>query len=314
MTTLDHRRPTTVKDPDALRIPPRRGNRLTHRPLTGFLLVLPAFVLVLVFVLAPLVGALGISLTNFPLIGEFRWVGLANYAAAFQDPKFGAAIGYTLLYTAIVTVPILVVGYALAVLVRSQRRGVGWLRTITFVPYVVGLSTLSFLTVLEVQPDVGALNLLLKALRVTDGSTAWLVDGRLATGLICALVIWSCTGLTMILLMSGMQSVPAEVHESAQIDGAGWWRREVSLTIPMMKRSIILSVILSIVGSLLAFAQFYILTAGGPGNATTTSVLYIYNRAFVQLQLGSATALSILYVLVIGVITALQFALTREKD
>lgn len=298
------------------RAPQRRASlgTLTHRERTGFLLVLPAVVMVVAFVLVPLVLAVGISFTNWPLIGDYEWIGLANFAAIPSDTAFLQAVGYTLLYTALVTGPILVLGYLMAVVVRANRRGSTALRTLFFLPYVIGLSTLSFMLVLEAQPGSGGVNLLLRAFGITDGETAWLVDGPLATGLICVLVVWGVSGLTMLLLVAGMQGVPREAYESAEMDGASWWQRERSITIPMIRRPIAMSLIISVIGSFLAFTQFVILTQGGPGTATTPVVLSIYNRAFVQLQVGAATALSLVLVLVVGLVTAAQFWLLRERD
>ncbi|WP_350280868.1 sugar ABC transporter permease [Kribbella sp. HUAS MG21] len=290
-----------------------RGS-LTHPSRTGLLLVAPAVLFVAVFVLVPLAFALVISLTNWPLIGTVKFNGLKNYGAIASDAAFAKSVLYTLLYTVIVTGPILVLGYALAVLVRRKRRGSTLLRTVFFLPFVVGLSTLSFVTVLEAQPDSGVINIVLRELGITDGTTAWLVDGPLATGLICVLVVWAVSGLTMMLLMAGMQAIPREYYESAALDGAGWWKQEREITIPILRRTIAMAVIISVIGSLLAFSQFYILTRGGPGTDTTTVVQYIYNRAFVQLQLGAATALSIVLVIVVGLVTAAQFRLLREKD
>jgi multiple sugar transport system permease protein len=293
---------------------PASRNSLTHPPRTGALLVSPAIAFVAVFVLAPLVFALYISFTNWPLIGPYRFIGLQNYVTLFQDPVFVHAIGYTLLYTAIVTVPILALGYFLAVLVRARRRGSTLLRTVFFLPYVVGLTTLSFALVLEAQPNSGAVNVVLRALGITDGSTAWLVNGPLATLLISVLVVWGVSGLTMVLLMSAMQGIPDEVYESAQLEGASWWQTERMITFPMIRSTVALSVIISVIGSLLAFNQFYILTQGGPGTETTTIVNAIYNRGFVNLQLGAATAQSIALVVVIAAVTVFQFWALREKD
>ncbi|MEN5072678.1 sugar ABC transporter permease [Isoptericola cucumis] len=292
----------------------RRHGTLTHPARTGLLLVAPAVAFVVVFVLVPLVSAVGISFTNLPLIGPWRFIGLENYASVLTDPAFWRSVGYTLLYTAIVTLPILALGYALAVVVRSNRRGATVLRTIFFVPYVIGLTTLSFLMLLEAQPNSGMVNVVLKALGITDGTTAWLVDGPLATGLLCVMVIWAVSGLTMVLLMSGMQGIPREVYESAELDGASWWVRERSITVPMLRRTIAMTVVLSVIGSLLAFTQFYILTQGGPGSDTTTVVMAIYRRAFVQLQLGAATAMSLVLVVITGLVTAAQFWLLRERS
>ncbi|MFC7405141.1 carbohydrate ABC transporter permease [Georgenia alba] len=291
----------------------RRGS-LTHPPRTGLLLVAPAVAFVVVFVFVPLLVAVYISLTNFPLIGGYEFVGLENYALAFSDPVFGRSILYTFIYTAIVTGPILALGYALAVVVRANRRGSTLLRTIFFLPFVVGLTTISFIMLLEAQPNSGAVNLVLRALGITDGSTAWLVNGPLATGLICVLVIWGVSGLTMILLMSAMQGIPREIYESAELDGASWWQTERQVTIPMIRRAIAMSVIISVIGSFLAFTQFFILTQGGPGSETTTVVMSIFRRAFVDLQLGAATAMSLLLVLLTGLVTGVQFWLLRERD
>lgn len=287
---------------------------LTHPPRTGLLLILPAVVFCAVFVFTPLAVAGYISLTNFPLIGDYEFVGFENFRLAFTDPGFGRSILYTLIYTGIVTGPILAVGYLMAVMVRSNRRGSTLLRTIFFMPFVVGLTTISFITLLEAQPDSGAINILLRWLGITDGSTAWLVDGVLATGLVSVLVIWGVSGLTMILLMSAMQGIPREVYESAEIDGATWWQAERMVTIPMIRRAIAMSVIISVIGSFLAFTQFFILTQGGPGSETTTVVMAIYRRAFVDLQLGAATAMSLILVVLTALVTAFQFWLLRERD
>jgi multiple sugar transport system permease protein len=291
----------------------RGGGSLTHPAHTAWMLVSPALLFIGVFVLAPLVFALYISLTNWPLIGSYRFIGLGNYAAIAKDAAFLQSVLYTLLYTGLVTLPILVVGYLMAVVVRARRRGSTLLRTIFFLPYVIGLSVLSFITVLEAQPDSGAINVLLSALGITDGSTAWLVDRGLATGLIVVLVVWGVSGLTMVLLLSGMQAIPRETYESAQVDGANWWEQEWHITIPMLQRTIAMSLILSVIGSFLAFTQFFILTQGGPGRETTPIVMYIYQRAFVQLQVGAATALSLVLVVVVGLISAGQFWLLRER-
>ncbi|MFL6135536.1 MAG: carbohydrate ABC transporter permease [Nocardioidaceae bacterium] len=314
------RRTTNETAPSPPSPPSRRRRRwagegtLTHPSLTGVALVTPALAFVVVFVLAPLAFAVYISLTNWPLIGSYHFVGLRNYANIVHDDRFLRAVVYTLTYTAIVTVPILVVGYLMAVIVRANRRGSGVLRTIFFLPYVIGLSTLSFMLVLEAQPGSGAVNLVLKALGITDGNTAWLVNGPLATGLICVLVIWGVSGLTMLLLVSGMQGISRDIYESAEIDGASWWRRERSITIPMLRHPIAMSLIISVIGSFLAFTQFFILTQGGPGSQTTPIVMNIYQRAFVQLQVGAATAESVVLVVVVGLISAGQFWLLRDTD
>jgi multiple sugar transport system permease protein len=288
-----------------------RGRSLVHPARTGMALVLPALCFVVVFVIAPLVFAIYISLTNWPLIGRYHYVGFANYRAIADDQTFWHATVYTLTYTAIVTVPILLVGYAMAVFVRDNRRGATFFRTVFFLPYVIGLSTLSFVALLELQPGSGAINAILRGLGLTDGQTAWLVRTVPATAAICVLVVWAVSGLTMMLIMAGMQSIPKDVYESADIDGAAWWDKELRITVPMLRHTIGMSLILSVIGSFLAFNQFYILTQGGPGTSTTTVVMWIYDRAFVELHLGAATALSLALVVVVALVSALQFRLLK---
>ena len=290
------------------------SHSLTHRPRTGMLLVAPAFLFVVMLVLVPLGFAVYISLTDWPLIGSVKYIGLQNYTTIGNDTTFWHATVYTFIYTAIVTGPIFVLGYALAVLVRSNRRGAVFFRTAVFLPYVIGLSTLSFITLLEVQPNTGIANVVLEKLHITDGTTAWLVNTVPATAVVCTLVIWFAAGLTMMLLMAGMQGIPADVYESADLDGASWWDKEFRITMPMLRRTIALSLILSVIGSFLAFNQFYILTQGGPGTSTTSVVMWIYERAFVELHLGAATTLSLVLVVVVGLVSALQFFLLRSSD
>lgn len=308
---------TTVDTAAARSAPPaprtgRRRRSLTYNPRTGLLLVAPAVLFVVAFVILPLCFAAYISLTNWPLIGTYKFIGLKNYTSIGSDATFMHATLYTLIYTAIVTFPILVVGYGMASLVRSNRRGSTFFRTAFFLPYVIGLTTLSFLSVLELQPKTGAVNFLLDKIGVTDGSTAWLVDTVPATAVICVLVIWAASGFTMVLLIAGMQAIPSELYESAEVDGASTWVKEFRITVPLLRRSIALSLIVSVIGSFLAFNQFYILTQGGPGTSTTTVVMWIYERAFVELHLGAATALSFALLLVIALISAVQFFYLRE--
>jgi multiple sugar transport system permease protein len=115
-----------------------------------------------------------------------------------------------------------------------------------------------------------------------------------------------------VLLIAGMQAIPHDIYESARLDGATWWDNELRITVPLLRRTIALSLIVSVIGSFLAFSQFFILTQGGPGTSTTTVVMWIYERAFVQLHIGAATSLGLVLLIVIALITAVQFALLRE--
>jgi multiple sugar transport system permease protein len=285
-----------------------------RRARTGMILVSPAFALVAVFVLFPLGFAVYISLTDWPLIGSYHFVGGQNYTELIHDPQFIHSVLFTLLYTAIVTGPIFVIGYAMALLVRSNRFGATFFRTAFFIPFIIGLATESFMALIELQPDSGAVDYVLSKLGLAHANTAWTVNYGLALTAICVFVTWFASGLTMMLLMAGMQGIPIELYEAADVDGGTWWQKETRITLPLLRRNIALALIISVIGSFLAFNQFYILTEGGPGTSTQPVVMWIYEEAFVQYHLGYATAGAIALVIVVAIISAAQFYLLRDNS
>jgi len=292
-------------EPALRRRRPAAEARRTTR--TGLILVSPALLFVGVFALFPLGFGVYISLTDWPLIGPYHFIGLGNYQALLHSSVFLQSIVFTLKYTAIVTIPIFVVGYALAVFVRSNRPGSTVFRTMIFLPYIVGLVAESYMAVVELQPSSGTANFVLAKLGIVSNTTAWTVHTGLALTAISILVIWFASGLTMMLLMAGMQGIPQEIYESARVDGASWWSAEWRLTLPLLRKSIALSLIISVVGSFLAFNQFYIITDGGPGTSTVPVVMSIFQTAFAQMDVGLASAMSVVLVIVVGLITFVQF-------
>jgi len=225
---------------------------------------------------------------------------------------FVESIIFTLKYTAIVTVPIFVVGYGLAVFVRGSRPASTTFRTLIFLPYIVGLVTESYMAVVELQPTSGSANWLLSKVGLVSASTAWLVHTGEALTAVSVLVIWFYAGFAMMMMLAGMQSIPTELYEAAKVDGAGWWTTEWRITLPNLRRWIALSLIISVVGSLLAFNQFFIMTDGGPGTSTVTVVMSIYDTAFAQMDVGLASAMSVVLVIVVGLVSFLQFRFLRE--
>ncbi len=295
--------------------PSRRGTASRRNARVGLGLTAPALLLVAVFALFPLGFGVYISLTNWPLVGPYHFIGLANYQNLVHNSEFLQSIVFTLKYTAIVTIPIFVVGYALAVFVRANRPGTTVFRTLIFLPYIVGLVTESYMAVVELQPDSGTANFVLSKLRIASDSTAWTVHTGLATTAICILVIWFASGLTMMLLMAGMQAIPAELYQAARVDGASWWSAERRVTLPLLRRSIALSLIISVIGSFLAFNQFFIITDGGPGTSTESVVMQIYQTAIPSQDVGLASAMSVVLVIVVGLITFVQFRyLQGDRD
>jgi multiple sugar transport system permease protein len=308
----------TVADKPHLALRKRRGGpgravrsaQSKRASRTGALLVSPAVALIVVFVLFPLGYAVYISLTNWPLLGPYHFVGLANYKELLHDSGFKHSVVFTLTYTAIVTPPIFIVGYGLAALLRSNRFGAKIFRTIFFLPFVVGLSTVSFMFEIELQPNSGGVDFILSKLGIVSDSHAWTVNETSALIAISVIVVWFASGLTMLILTGGMQSIPAELYEAADVDGASWWAKEWRITLPMLRRSIALALIISIIGSFLAFNQFYILAQNNVGLETV--VEWIYQTAFTRFQVGYATAMALCLVVVIALVTTAQFLILRD--
>jgi multiple sugar transport system permease protein len=297
-------RPQAFARPGRRRRASARSRRDTR---TGLALVSPALLFVAIFALFPLGFGVYISLTNWPLVGPYQFIGLSNYTSLLHNSVFLQSILFTLKYTGIVTIPVFVVGYALAVFVRANRPGTTVFRTMIFLPYIVGLVTESYMAVVELQPTSGSVNFALSKLGLVSDTTAWLVHTGLAVTAVCVLVVWFYSGFAMMLLMAGMQSISPELYESARVDGASWWAAERRLTLPLLRRWIALSVIISVIGSLLAFNQFFIMTDGGPGTTTVPVVMSIYDTAFAQTDVGLASAMSVVLVIVVGLITFIQF-------
>jgi multiple sugar transport system permease protein len=285
-----------------------------RRARTGFLLTIPALVLVIGVVLVPIGFAIWISLNNWPLFGAIKFNGVANYVRIFTDPVFLQTVAFTLLYTVVVTPPILIFGYLMATFVRGNRPGTRIFRTLFFLPTVVGLTTLSFLFYVELRPGYGLVNVILGALHITDGQTIWQLSPWTALLAVSALVVWFAVGTTMMLLLGGMQSISPEIYEAALIDGANAWQRETRITLPLIRRNVAMALVLSVIGSFLAFQQFLIITNGGPGTQTTTVVMWVYHKAFVDQQIGTATAMGVVVMVVIALLTAVQLFLLRDRD
>jgi multiple sugar transport system permease protein len=315
---IDRASPSITGSPTAAtgRRPARRRSSPLERrrAWTGVRLVLPAFVVVACFFLVPLGFAVYISLTNWPLVGPYHFVGGTNYVNLAHDSVFLHSIVFTLEYTAVITPCVFLFGYGLAVLVRRRLRGIGLFRTIYFLPTVVGLTTISYMAVLELQPNSGVADFVLSKFHLVSSSTAWLASPGLAFIGICILVVWAASGLTMLILMAGMQGIPDDLYQAADVDGAGKWAKELLITVPLLRRSIALSLIISVIGSFLAFNQFYILTGGGPGTSTATVVFWIYQVAFTEFHLGYATAMSLVLLVIVVAVSAAQFLLLRDES
>ena len=283
------------------------------RQLTGLLFVIPALLFVTVFFFVPLVMAGWVSLHDWPLFGAQHYIGVENYRTMFADEQFWRSFWFTTRYAVFVTPLIFLLGFALALLVNRDVRGVGFFRTVYFLPSVVGFGAACLLWFFMANDQFGVINTSLRRLGIIDGSLLWLSKYETAMILILALVVWKTAGGTMLLLLIGMQAIPEDLYHAAMVDGAGRWQRLRSITLPLLKRTFALALVLSITGSYLAFDQFYILTRGGPRNQTTSLVQLITNQAFSAFDVGYATTISIALMVLLILLSSVQLCLLRDS-
>lgn len=294
----------------ATRRPKRRRRSEWH----GFLYIAPAMALVLVFFVMPVIFTGWMSLHNWSLLGNPRWIGFGNYTRMFSDARFMTALQFTAFYTVIVTIAIFALAFPLAIFVEKQRPFVGLYRTVIFLPVVVGLATASLLWVWLANVDAGFFVPGAQALGLIEKRPNLLADFNSAFATIIVMVVWKIAGFTMIILLTGLQAIPSELTEAARIDGASRWQRFRYLTLPLMRRTIALALIISVTGSVLAFDQFYIMTSGGPQNRMISVVYYIVNQSFVSFNLGYGAALSIALLFILVLISVVQLWLLRVGE
>jgi multiple sugar transport system permease protein len=300
--------------------PPRTspGRGLRHSPwarrraLLGLAYVSPALIIVTLFFLIPLVLAFYISMTEWNVAGFKKFVGLENYIDLLTDKKWHAALQFTTIYTVVVSTFTFALGFGLAMLVRSRLRRFVALRTAFYLPVVIGLATASFIFLYLFNDQIGAVNAVLKGLGLIQEDVAWLANPDTAFITLLILTVWKNAGFAMITLLIAMQAVPEELYEAARVDGASARQSLRSITIPLILPTIALVVLLLVIGSYLAFDQFYIITRGGPNNSTITATYWIYNQAFVGFKFGYSTAMSVVLMLFLVVLGAIQLRILRR--
>jgi multiple sugar transport system permease protein len=289
--------------------------RFQRHRLLGMAYATPAALVVGVFFLVPLGLVLWMSLHQWPLIGDPSFNVPANYTGIAHNTLFVDAVWFTLKYTIAVTILLFAAAFGLALLVQRLRPGVGIFRTAFFLPGAVGFATASLLFYGLLSRDLGPLNPILSALGLLDHPVSWVSGSpNLALGSSIGLVIWRFAGFNMLILLTGLQAIPGEVYEAAHVDGAGRWQQFTGITLPLMRPTIALVLILMITGSLLAFDQFYILTNGGPDNSTTSVVMVIVREAFTRFDLGSAAAVSVVVLAALILFNVVQLRVLRRGD
>jgi multiple sugar transport system permease protein len=283
--------------------------------LTGLLYVAPALLFVLVFTAYPFMQMVWMSLNNWSLITPPRFVGLDNYTRMAADKQFWVSFGYSLKYTILITPILMIGGYLVALLTSTNTPLRRFTRTVVFVPVVIGLGVSSLLWSWLFNPIFGLFNRFLGEVGLIDQPVVWLgTDEGVSTWAIILSVVWKVLGFGMILFVAAIQAIPAEITEAAMVDGASYRQRVTRVILPLTLRTVLLVTLISIIGSMLAFDQFYIMTAGQPFNQTATAVFYVYLNSFPYLKLGYGAALSLVLAALLLVFTIVQLALSRRSN
>jgi multiple sugar transport system permease protein len=293
---------------------PRAGWRRRHQ-LFGVVYAMPTIAFVAVFFLTPLLLVAQMSLSSWPLLTGNKGLNYPkNFVAIWNNQLFWPAVVFTIEYTVLVTVLLIGLGLAMALLVQETGRWVGALRTIFLLPVAVGLASASLLFWGFYSPSIGPISPILEAVGVIDQPISFLQTPMSALLSTTFLIVWKFAGLYMLILLVGLQGIPDDVFEASALDGASRAQTFRYITLPLLRPSLAMALILCVTGSLLAFDQFYILTKGGPDNATVTVVQLIYREAFQRQNLGAAAAISVIVLLALLVLNVIQFRLLRDPE
>ncbi len=282
-----------------------------RQQLAGIGFLVPALLVLVSFLAVPAVYALAISFTRYDLVNAPRFIGLANYTSLFADPQFWASTRVTVLFLVATGVPLMALSLALALALDERLRGARIMKFVIFAPVVVSEVVAAVVWRFILHP-YGILNELLFRIGI-DADISWLTSPATVLWAFVILTVWKQLGYFMVIFATGLATIPPEYHEAAQIDGAGAWRRFRHVTLPLLRPTMLFAITMMFVILLNSFAPFYLMTNGGPAGASEVISLFMYNLGFVFLDFGRASAVAILMMAVIGLVSVLQFTLFREQ-
>jgi len=292
---LDRRAPSSS--------PTRRKNRVGYT-LTVLAFLLPSAIPLVLFVLGPMVAAGWVSLTKWNLIGPATFVGIDNYANLLQDPRTANVFLHTIYYIVGYFPLVYLGGLALALALNTALKGRSFLRGIYFLPVVTSWIVVALVWRWLLNPSNGIVNQVLGFFGIEG--PGWWSDPAWAMPSIIIASAWKDLGFVMIILLAGLQAINQDLYDAARVDGAGWWRRLFSVTLPLLSPSTFFVVVISLINGFQVFDQVYAMTGGGPGEATKVVVQQIYDLTFRYGKAGEASALSWMLFAVVLAVTLIQ--------
>ncbi|MGW7047999.1 carbohydrate ABC transporter permease [Streptomyces avermitilis] len=288
----------------------RRGHGERHGP--AYVFLSPWILGVVLLTLAPMAVSLYLSFTDYNLFDAPKWVGLRNYTDMFTaDPRYWRSVGTTLLYV-VVAVPLkLALALGVALLLRSTRTAKGFYRSAFYAPSLLGASMSIALVWRALYNDGGTVDEVLSSVGIHTGG--WVADPHLAVFVVALLSAWQF-GAPMVIFLAGLQQIPSDLYEAAALDGAGQWRRFVSVTLPMLSPVLFFNLVLETIQSFQVFTPAFAISGGkgGPADSTNFYTLYLYERGFSASHMGYASAMAWILLLAIGAVTLVLFKTSRS--
>ena len=284
-----------------------------RRAVWGYIFALPWILGLIIFWGGPILASLYFSFTNYEIIGAPKWLGLENYIQAFtKDDLFWASLGRTFFFTG-VFVPTTIFGaLILAIILNQKLVGTNVYRSIFFIPHLVPAVALAVVWIYLLQPRLGPVNQVLRNLGI-ENPPAWLASRDSALYSVTLINVWAAMGgNTMLIFLAGLQGVPKELYEAADMDGAGGWSKFRNVTMPLLTPTIFFNLVLAIIGALKVFTTAWVATGGGPSYATWFFALHIYTEAFQYFRLGYGSALAWVLAVILMFFTFIQVAYSRR--
>lgn len=283
----------------------------------GYLLAAPAFVLVGLMALAPIMAALWLSLhRRLPIFGVDEFVGAWNYLQLWSDDRFWAACRTTLYFTGLSVTAELLLGFGVALLLDGLTGGRGrsprWAQVMIILPWAVPTVVSAQIWAWLYQPDYGLLNYLLLQAGFIDARIDWLADPDWAIHAAVVMDIWKTTPFAALLLLAGLKSVPQELYAAARVDGAGAWQRFRRITLPLLMPVVVIVLVFRTMDAVRVFDAVFVLTGGGPGNTTETLSIYAYKTLFQTLQFGYGSALATAMFVIVAGLSLMYVLLLRR--
>ncbi|MEK3806980.1 carbohydrate ABC transporter permease [Metabacillus sp. SLBN-84] len=281
--------------------------------ITPYLFLLPGCVILGAFIFYPMLQAIWLSFTNYNMVTEAEFIGTENYQNLFEDELFWKVLGQTLLYLVIVVPALVILPIFIAILVNQQIRGIAFFRSAYYIPVVTSMVVVG-ITWKWVYADQGVLNYFLESLGIIGEPVHWLTSTSTSIFAVMAVTVWKGLGYYMVIYLAGLQAIPGDLYEAADIDGASKWKQILHITIPLLMPSIMIVTIMSSISAMKVFEEIYVMTGGGPLNSTKTLVFYIYQEAFENLKMGYASAGGVILFLITLVFSILNIKFMNKRE